>query len=181
MTMMNEAQDIDWPLVAGSDLGKLRQLVSEAPVRDVLKLWNHIEPDRFPLRFGGLGWNITWETFQDISFKEFGAAIDAAAGHGWSLELSTHGRSPRDESPTYAASVAFQSDRSVVITSPDPIEALLRAVVLATALSDDHSPAHQEDRLGVSFTGLPLTQSTMPRWAGAKTAHRVPRYMGEVL
>lgn len=162
MTIANESHDFPRLLAAGIDRNELKQMVSEARVSEVLRLWNHIEPDRFPLRFGGLGWFITWESFKRTSFIEFGSALDAAAGHGWCLELSAPAHSPEAESPAYTASVTFQPGRRSTITNPERIEALLRAVVLATSLAEGNLPVHQESLLGVSLTGLPLTETNPP-------------------
>lgn len=130
----------------------------ELPLREVFSLWAEAEPQRFPLTFGGHNWRrVAPEDHSDWLLCEYAAAVEAASHNGWRVELlaSLTGLS--------FASVEFARGKIVHASCADPIEAFIRAVVQALALTVADRVGLRPPPTVLSFTGVPVTEMTSGR------------------
>lgn len=147
-------------MTAGKTQAKLERYIGGLQLANVLTLWREAEPQRFPYRFGGMGW---FEPASDIGrtgFKELGAAVEAADVHGWPFELRSV--VTPDSTIAYEATVRYGPLGATTIRNAEPIEALLRAMVVASVLPWWEPARREPSILGMAMTSFPLTANGVP-------------------
>lgn len=127
---------------------------ADTPILEVLRTWQHVEPGRYPLKFGNLTWGRETpdDYIKSLTF-EFAAAIDALAQRGWPFELNVN---MAGES---TAQVAYAPDRVATAADTDPLGALIRATVFALSVQLRKERSGRSQVLAISFTGTPLTSN----------------------
>lgn len=97
---------------------------------ELMWLWNHLEPARFPVTLGGMGFASEAPLQQDevrVGWLEYGALADAISQRRWPSRITFDGR--RDRRPCFKGMVGRVVGIADEAGSSDPIEALLRAYV----------------------------------------------------
>lgn len=172
----------------------LQEQIATMELPKLLERWRNVEPARFPYRFGGMGWSEPGKNLERAGFVELGVAVDAANERGWPIELRSVVTA--NAVTRYEASVTYAPLGVAALTHDNPIDALLRAVVLASCLQVGRPATRSANISAIAVTSFPLTESGVPptttpaedlrvwsriepEWFGGKSGHYAsPTYQG---